>query len=94
MNAVYGITIEARDARTGNPIGNGATAVAVDGTYRETLELLPDSLTFVGASERPGRYRISITKPGYEEVTKQATVRSDECHVEQVRFKVQLRPSS
>lgn len=94
MDAVYGITIEVRDELTGNPIGNGATAVVVDGAYRENLELLPDSLTFVGASERPGRYRINITKPGYEEVTKQATVRSDECHVHQVRFKVELKPSS
>jgi len=80
---VYGLNVIILDATTGNPIFQDVEVKAVDGTYQETLELVPGlEYTFVGAGERAGIYTVTITKSGYQTyISSPIVVNRDVCHV-------------
>lgn len=89
----YGLVVTVRDSATGIAAGNGATVVAQDGTYIDTLIFIPtDSLVFQGARERPGTYSIRITKNGYAPWTREGiVVRAGSCHVITVAIEALLQ---
>ena len=92
----YGLVVLVRDAATGAPAGHGATATAQDGAYVETLHFnggpgSADSLSFVGAGERPGRYEVRVNKTGYQPWSRRGIqVKSDACHVQPVMLEARL----
>jgi hypothetical protein len=66
---VRGLHVEVRDAETGLPAACGATIIAQDGAYVETLDVfvspcMPrDSAAWAyGAGERPGDYQCPSTR--------------------------------
>ena len=97
-NIVMGLNVTVRDSVTGIAAGRGATVSAQDGTYSETLMFLgsvisTDSLDFMGAAERPGTYRITVTKAGYQAWTRNGVqVLDAACHVHPATVDVRLQP--
>jgi hypothetical protein len=88
--ALPGVTVEVRDSITGQPAVDGAKLLLVAGAYRDSagfpLGGALDRTTLSGAHERPDRYLVTVTKPGYAEWRSFAWVREDDCHVKTVRF--------
>ena len=71
----------------------GAIVTATDGEYAETLQPFPDSLTFVGATERPGDYDIMVSRVGYQLWTRQGVeVEDGSCQVDTKSLDVRLQP--
>jgi hypothetical protein len=94
--AISGLGVRVRDSITGLPAGAGATVVATDGSYQETLTyagtLYPAS--FVGAFERAGRYRIDVTRAGYQPWTRaNVVVAQGVCHVVPTVVEAWLQPT-
>ena len=92
----WGLRVQVRDSVTGIPAGVGATVIAVDGSYNETLRSYPelDSLTFYGAGEREGTYLVRVTKDGYRTWSRSGiVVRDGGCHVIPVTVQASLQPS-
>ena len=90
--AVPGIRVELREAGTGLPAAAGATVVAHEGTFEETLLRL-DDLAFEGLVERAGTYRIVATKPGYGTIDSTGVrIEQDRCHVRLVTLRLELQP--
>ncbi len=91
----YGLTVQVRDSVTGAPAGHDALVIARDGAYADTLSSFPfssDSVTFVGAGERPGRYVVTVSKPGYQLWVRDGVeVGEDGCHVQQVAITALLQ---
>jgi hypothetical protein len=92
-----GLTIEVRDAGTGEPAAAGALGVARTGTYEEVLQGgrpgQDDALVLVGLGERPGTYAVEITRAGYETwAVEGVRIRHDDCHVIPVRLVARLQP--
>lgn len=91
----FGLTVLVRDSVTTAPAGDGAIVTAQDGSYVETLTVFAgdwDSVTFVGAGERPGRYALSVSKPGYRSwVRNGVRVGEDGCHVQRVIIEAWLQ---
>ncbi|GEM_PF-1698855 len=93
MEARVGLRVTVRNAETGAPAGPGATVTATDGAYRETLLAFPDSLTFLGATERPGTYDVQVIQVGFQSWSRQGVeVRDGGCHVETTDLDVRLEP--
>ena len=92
---VYGLNVIILDATTGNPIFQDVEVKAVDGTYQETLELVPGlEYSFVGAGERAGIYTVTITKSGYQTyISSPIVVNRDICHVIPQSLTVNLQPN-
>ena len=80
---VYGLNVIVLDATTGNPLVEGVTVEATDGSYHETLQLVPGlEYSFTGAGERVGTYTVTITKEGYQTYTSSPIiVTRNVCHV-------------
>ncbi|MEO5776947.1 MAG: hypothetical protein ABIQ27_08575 [Flavobacterium sp.] len=80
---VYGLNVIVLDATTGNPLVEGITVEAVDGTYHETLQLVPGlEYAFTGAGERAGTYTVTITKDGYQTyISSPIILTRNVCHV-------------
>jgi hypothetical protein len=94
--AVSGLSVQVRDSITGLPAGAGATVLATEGAYQETLTYggTADPAGFHGAIERPGRYRIDITRAGYQPWTRaDVVVAEDECHVIPTLVLARLQPT-
>lgn len=93
-----GLLVRVRDSVTNIPAGSGATVTAEDGSYFETLLYLGshtplDSLTFQGATERPGTYTVRVSKGGYQPWTRTGiNVPAGECHVTSVEVAARLQP--
>jgi len=92
------IRIEVRDANTTDPISCGAQAVIEQGTFQETVENPSgpgcfDGVMLVGAYERSGVYKVTVTKPGYNPWSvENITVTSNICHVNTVTLQATLQP--
>ena len=81
--ARWGLKVLVHDYSTGAAAGAGATVMAVTPGHSETLQPFPDAETFVGATERPGRYTLTVSKPGYQLWTRESVqVEAGACHVE------------
>ncbi len=90
--AVFGIQVDVLDG-SGAPAALGATGVAVEGAFTDTLMIF-DAVRMAGVVERPGLYEVSISKPGF--VTWSArniAVTAGECHVIPVRLQAHLIPT-
>jgi hypothetical protein len=66
----FGLTVLVKDAVTGDPIGSGASLVARDGAFKDSVAApsgRPDLNAFplATAGERAGNYQLSVTHPGY-----------------------------
>lgn len=60
----HGLVVRIRDRSTGAPTADGASVVIADGDYVEELSRFNAEL-LSGAVERPGKYRVTVRKPGY-----------------------------
>lgn len=80
---VYGLNVVVLDATSGQPLVEGIEVKATDGTYQETLELIPGlEYSYAGAGERAGSYTITVTKSGYQTYTSSPiVVTRNVCHV-------------
>lgn len=90
---VYGLNVVVLDATTGNPLVDGVTVEAVDGSYHEILYNLSGlEYTFFGAGERIGSYTITVTKDGYQTyVSSPIAVTANVCHVNPQSLTVNLQ---
>lgn len=90
---VYGLHVNVKDAVTNAVLQDGVLVKAVDGTYSETLEIVENVPTFIGAGERVGAYTVTVSKDGYQTYTSPVvTVRGDQCHVLTQTLNVALQP--
>jgi hypothetical protein len=72
----------------------GATVIARDGRFVATLTPAPDGLVQLGLYERPGRYRVEISRPGYRsQVLESVRVVEEGCNVQTVRVAAALAPA-
>lgn len=80
---VYGLNVVVLDATSGQPLVEGIQVTATDGSYQETLELMPGlEYSFAGAGERAGTYTVTVSKDGYQTYTSSPIiVTRDVCHV-------------
>ena len=80
---VYGLNVVVLNSATGNPLVEGVTVEATDGSYNETLQVIPGlEYSFAGAGERAGVYTVTITKSGYQTyISSPIVVNRDFCHV-------------
>ena len=86
---VYGLSIRVED-ENGNSI-DSATVIITQGNYIERLERVNDR--YLGAGERPGVYRITVTAEGFKPFTRTGIiVRKDPCHVIPRRITIELAP--
>jgi len=74
------------DAATGAYLAAGATVLAVDGSFRETLgpgDYAPSGelATRDGVFGRAGSYTVTVSHPGYADWSRRVDVRSDRCGV-------------
>jgi hypothetical protein len=90
MEARAGITVEAVDARTGQPVG-GFTVTVMSSTHTETTTVAGDITSVAAAFERPGIYTVTVKHPSYREWRATSVqVTRDECHVQPVFLKAEL----
>ena len=74
------------EAGTGRYLAAGATVVAVDGSFRETLgpgDYAPggELASRAGAVGRPGRYEVLVTHEGHADFSTTVRAASDACGV-------------
>ena len=96
-----GLFVRVTHAVTGEPLASGATVVARDGGYQETLVRagtirIGDAnvvVTKIGVDERPGIYSVEVSHPGYASVVVTGVrVTANECHVIPREVDVRLSP--
>jgi hypothetical protein len=95
------LEVRVEDAASGRPIAEGATGLARDGAFSDSLRVVGwdgsgaerVATTLGGVYERPGRYSIEIQRPGYARWdTTGVRARKGSCHVELVRLVARLKP--
>lgn len=90
------IVVEIRDAETGAAAAAGATAVAVSGSDRLTLEpyaMDPDGvlLSLATPGERAGNFTVRVTKAGYAAWEREdVRIRDRGCHTNQAVLDARL----
>ena len=90
---VYGLNVNVKDAVTNAVLQEGVLVKAVDGTYSETLEIVENVPTFIGAGERAGSYVVTVSKEGYQTyISPAVTVEANVCHVLTETLNVALQP--
>ena len=86
--AQMGLVITVSDHGSGAPL-SGASGTAREGEYVEVLEGFDHRL--YGAEERPGVYRIEVTRAGYSPWVRQGVrVSAGRCHVQPVLLEARL----
>lgn len=90
-----GITVKVFDAKTQKPLV--AKVTVQEGKYQEQLgpfeTTTAGQVIYGGAFERPGRYTVAVTQPGYQPVVMPPiAVTKDACHVITQRLAVRLQP--
>ena len=63
----WGFAVTAVDGASGAPAAAGATLVARSGAYADSMTATRDDEVLYGADDRPGRYDLTVRKPGYRE---------------------------
>jgi hypothetical protein len=87
------ITVEVRDAATGEPAARGATGLTVHEDGRDTELAAFDELHLSGNWNRelPGEHSVRVRKPGFvTQIFPRVEVDEDACHVETHVVRVQL----
>jgi hypothetical protein len=90
--AVPALAVTVMDGATGRSVCD-ATVVAVEGSFRSTLERFGtgETCAYSGPYERAGVYEVQVTMDGYRPVSEgNLRVTSDECHVVTRRLTVTL----
>jgi hypothetical protein len=87
------ITVEPVDAATGQSISQGATLIAMTGTYTDTASVhTTGEPTISAAHERPGTYTVIVRHPDYRNWERSnILVGRDECHVQTIRLKAEMQ---
>jgi hypothetical protein len=89
--AIWGLDITIVSAVDESPVSEGLRVTIQSGNYVEERE--PPSNRVFGASQRPGRYTITVSAAGYEtEVRRHVLVRDDGCHPVTRYITVELTP--
>ena len=96
----YGLAVYVNDSLTNTPIASGASLVARDGTYKDSVafpsarpDLDPYALNSAG--ERAGTYQLTVTRPGYLPWSKNnVRVTANVCHVNGVSVTARLVPTT
>jgi hypothetical protein len=84
------VVVDVRDD-LGRPAALGTKLVVRDGSYADSAEGEWDLLTIDAAENRPGVYRVRISRPWYSDVEKNVAVPGDRCGVKtSVRVAVSL----
>ena len=91
----YGITVTVVDSVSGAFAAPGATVIASDGAYADSV-IVPNTASASGgiglAGERAGTYTVTVRKAGYKTWTKNGiVVTKDECHVKGVAITAKLQ---
>ena len=93
----YGVVVSVRDSTSGADAVAGATGVAIDGTFRDSVSVpsgkSPQASAISLAGERAGTYTVIVRKAGYKDWTNSnVVVTRDACHVRTVTLTAQLQP--
>lgn len=90
LEARAALNVELLDAATKASIAAGATVVATDGAYTDTLRNFGNG-PFGGAYERVGTYTIKVTTPAHGTATRTGiVVTRDQCHVIAQRITIEM----
>ncbi|HEU4407002.1 MAG TPA: carboxypeptidase-like regulatory domain-containing protein [Polyangiaceae bacterium] len=95
-SALMSFQVDLRD-ENGAPVCDAAVTVR-DGAFAETLRPSTPgdgTCSWVGPTERPGTYEVTISKPGYETIVMPSVVVAKEpsgCHVVPAKVNAQLVP--
>ncbi|MBX9928409.1 MAG: carboxypeptidase-like regulatory domain-containing protein [Gemmatimonadaceae bacterium] len=93
----HGLLVTVRDSISGNGEGAGATLIARDGAYVDSLAIPAanrwmDTMPLWAAPERPGTYSVTVRKPGFADwEQRNVVIGNDRCHVIPVRLTARLR---
>lgn len=96
----YGITVYVKDSVTLAPAASGATLIARDGAWADTVSYPADSANYDAAAmptagERAGIYSLTVRKPGYLDwVNPRVVVTADACHVHPVVVTALIAPAT
>jgi hypothetical protein len=95
-----GLAVYVRNSSTSAGIASGASLVAQDGTYKDSVAAPAnradlDNSPLFAAAERAGTYQVTVTKTGFVTWT-QSNVRvtADRCHVNTVTLTALLQPAT
>lgn len=96
-NYAYGIVVSVRDSTTGADAVAGATGIASDGAFRDSVSIpsgtSPHASAISLVGERAGTYTVTVRKAGYRDWTNSnVVVTRDACHVRTVTLTAQLQP--
>lgn len=83
MEARAGITVLVLDSATNTPVGEGASIIATDGAFADTVITVADYEGPYGfVHERAGSYTVVVEKDGFQHwSTSDVRVTRDDCHV-------------
>ena len=87
------IVVQVRDAATQAPAAAGATGILRDGSFTDLMQadFGEAALELRGGLERPGRYTVTVDKPGYQQWKEEdVRVRDGSCHVQTVTLQASL----
>ncbi len=98
--SVPAVKVSVFDSKTGASANENATAVLIEGSYRETMS--PDISTgegvsittgFSGGLARPGTYTVHVSKQGYIDWEREGVrVTQGECYPNTVILRADLQP--
>ncbi|MDQ6717851.1 MAG: carboxypeptidase-like regulatory domain-containing protein [Gemmatimonadota bacterium] len=93
----FGISVSVVDSATGVPAAAGATVIASEGSYADSV-VVPSggspTIPIGLAGERAGTYTVTVRKSGYKTWTKgDVAVTKDECHVKGVPVTAKIQPA-
>jgi len=87
------LRVVVRDAATGEPAAAGALVSVVDGSFETELQPVT-AWELIGPPERPGRYLVRVSKPGYAPVEfTDVLVEEGVCHVITATLQADLVPA-
>lgn len=95
---VYGLNIQVQDSVTGAWIASGATLIARDGAFVDSVGAQGsgpewDQLPLATAGERAGTYDVTVRREGYHPWDRNGIeVEGDTCHVRPVNLVARLQP--
>jgi len=91
---VYGLSVTAVDADTGEPVTEGLQGVAIRAVPVQrsiSSDMMVYENRLMGAGEQPGVYTVVVTATGYEIWTRtDVAVTADQCHVQTVELTAEL----
>ena len=88
-----GIRVEVRDSTSNAPAANGASVVATDGAFTDSIAVSGEMIVGV-VHERAGHYTVRVHKQGYRTWSRSGVdVEDGQCHVRTVDLLARLQRS-